>query len=74
MFRKTVFVGMTIGLLVACAGPLGGKGEGDQCTGEDQCSDDLQCQPIQGRSGDYCCPAPADASDKANCQAASDGG
>ncbi|MGD0525743.1 MAG: hypothetical protein ABSE49_11395 [Polyangiaceae bacterium] len=78
MFRKFVFVGMTLVagacIVAGCAGPVGGKGEGDSCSGADDCSDDLQCQPIEGRSGDYCCPAPADASSKPNCQAAPDGG
>jgi hypothetical protein len=51
-----------------------GKGEGDSCTGQDECSADLTCQPIGGHSGDFCCPAPADASNKPNCQAQGDGG
>jgi hypothetical protein len=72
MFRKMAFVGVTVvamaGLVMGCAGP-GGKGEGDSCGSQDDCSADLTCQPIQGRSGDFCCPAPPDASDKSNCQA-----
>ena len=74
MFRKMTFVVVALaGLTAACAGPSG-KGEGDSCSGADDCSADLTCQPILGRNGDFCCPAPADASDKANCQAEPDGG
>jgi hypothetical protein len=77
MFRKMAFVGMAMVagacLVAGCAGP-GGKGEGDSCGSQDDCSADLTCQPIIGRSGDFCCPAPADASDKPNCQAQPDGG
>jgi hypothetical protein len=74
MFRKMVFVvmaGAACGLM-ACAGP-GGKGEGDSCTTEDDCSADLTCQPISGH-GDVCCPTPPDASSKSSCQAEPDGG
>jgi hypothetical protein len=77
MFRKMAFVGMAVVavacIVAGCAGPMG-KGEGDSCSGQDDCSTDLTCQPIGGRSGDYCCPAPADASSKPNCQAQGDGG
>jgi hypothetical protein len=72
MFGKMAFVGMAlvaVGCLVGgCAGPMG-KGEGDSCGGNDECSADLTCQPITGRSSDFCCPSPADSSSKSNCQA-----
>jgi predicted small secreted protein len=77
MFRKMAFVGMAVVavacVVAGCAGP-GGKGEGDSCGSQDDCSADLTCQPIDGRTGDYCCPAPADSSDKPNCQVQPDGG
>jgi hypothetical protein len=75
MFRKMVFFGMACGLvgLVACAGPIG-KGQGDSCSSQDECGSDLTCQPIGGRSGDYCCPTPATASTNGNCKPANDGG
>jgi hypothetical protein len=72
MFRRIAF-GVTVavaglGVLAGC-----GKGEGDSCTGND-CSTDLTCQPVAGRTGDYCCPTPADNSDKSTCHADGDGG
>jgi len=79
MFRKTAFVliacGLAAVLSTACAGPTG-KGEGDSCTTNDDCSSNLICQPIPGRNSDYCCPTPADAGKAANCQpgASADGG
>ncbi|HEY3815656.1 MAG TPA: hypothetical protein VGL81_00715 [Polyangiaceae bacterium] len=77
MFRKMAFVGIAVvtvaGLVAGCAGPMG-KGEGDSCSGNDECSSDLTCQPVGGRSGDFCCPTPADASSKSNCQVEPDGG
>ncbi len=79
MFRKTAFVFIACGLVAAalssaCAGPMG-KGEGDSCTTNDDCSSNLTCQPIYGRSQDYCCPTPPSTSKEQNCQVAStDGG
>lgn len=76
MFRKIAFVVMGLVAMVstvgACAGPMG-KGEGDSCSTQDDCSSDLTCQPVPGH-GDVCCPAPADSSTKANCQASGDAG
>ena len=73
-FSKAIVVVSALAavVVVACAGP-GGKGEGDSCSDEDQCSVDLTCQPIAGH-GDVCCPAPPDASTKAGCHASPDGG
>jgi hypothetical protein len=66
MFRKLLpLFALTAAYSIACAGPLG-KGEGDECTG-DQCSSNLICQPIEGRSVDYCCPAPPTSSNAATC-------
>jgi hypothetical protein len=75
MFRKLVSFGMACGLLglLACAGPLG-KGQGDSCSSQDDCSADLTCQPVNGRSGDFCCPTPRSQSSNGNCQDAPDGG
>jgi hypothetical protein len=71
MVRKLMFVVValgTVGLLVqGCAGDPG-KSEGDSCSG-DECYGNLICQPITGRSGDYCCPAPPSTSNQSNCQA-----
>jgi hypothetical protein len=44
------------GVLAGCAGETG-KGEGDSCSGND-CGGQLQCQSVNGRGGDFCCPAP----------------
>jgi hypothetical protein len=68
MFRKMVCVvlaSVACGL-IACVGPVGGKGEGESCSSPDDCGSDLTCQPVNG--GDYCCPTPADSSKKASCQ------
>jgi hypothetical protein len=73
MLAKTALLAWAIGMgaavaLLACAGPVG-KGEGDSCSTADDCSSNLQCQPVTGRGGDYCCPAPPSTSKEANCQA-----
>jgi hypothetical protein len=69
MLRKTLLVMVaTVALgsaVAACVGAVG-KGEGDSCSGEDQCSQNLTCQPI-GDTGDFCCPTPANTSSKASC-------
>lgn len=77
MVAKTAFVAWVCGLgavaLVACAGPVGGKGEGEACNTEDECGGNLTCQPVVGRNADYCCPTQgpgAPASKEANCQPA----
>jgi hypothetical protein len=77
MFRKMVLFGMACGMagLLACAGP-GGKGEGESCSSQNDCSADLTCQPI-GSRGDFCCPTPPDAQSgqsNPNCTASGDGG
>jgi hypothetical protein len=56
-------------LLVAC-GPAASlnKNEGGSCTTADDCGGDLDCQPIQGRQGDFCCPTPPTSSSHPNCQ------
>jgi hypothetical protein len=59
-------IGAAVALL-ACAGPVG-KGEGDTCSTNDDCSSNLICQPIGGH-GDVCCPAPPSSSKESNCQA-----
>jgi hypothetical protein len=78
MLAKTAFVSVACGIatavsLLACAGPIG-KGEGDTCATADDCSSNLTCQSIAGRSGDFCCPTPADTSKEANCQPGPDAG
>ncbi len=66
---KTLFVcGLVAGVLAA-AGCWAGVSEGDSCGGsQDNCGDNLTCQPIAGH-GDVCCPTPPSASDKDNCHA-----
>jgi hypothetical protein len=53
------FVGVTV---VACSGS-----QGDECTTDSDCKSNLTCQPIEGRDKNYCCPAPPESSDYANC-------
>jgi hypothetical protein len=77
MFRKIVWFGIACGLVgvCACAGPSG-KGEGESCASQDDCSADLTCQPI-GNRGDFCCPTPPDAGSSSaspNCTNTGDGG
>ena len=65
MVGKTAFLVVALGLaagLFNCAGPTG-KGMGESCSSQDDCSTDLTCQPVYGRQGDFCCPTPADAGD-----------
>ena len=70
MFRKMTIVMVAVGLVGAlaagCAGQVG-KGEGESCSRDEDCNNQLFCQPVQGRQGDFCCPAPATASGEANC-------
>lgn len=78
MFRKmaSVVVGasLLVGLSSACAGNETGTSEGGGCTTQDQCDTELLCQPVTGRNGDFCCPAPlvlpggTFASSQTNCQ------
>ena len=72
MLRKTGLILLTCGLLGALASACEantGKSEGDSCSSLDDCSAGLYCQPVTGHQGDFCCPTPADASTKSNCQA-----
>jgi hypothetical protein len=81
MFRKmaSVVVGASLvaGLWLSsgCAGNETGTSEGGGCTTADQCDTELICQPVTGRGGDFCCPAPlvypgtgAFVSSQTNCQ------
>ena len=64
-----VLVLASVGVLVACSGS-GGILEGHPCGGsQDDCHNNLTCQPITGRSGDFCCPTPAESSSETNCHA-----
>jgi hypothetical protein len=64
-----VILAVSVGFLVACSGS-GGILEGDTCGGStDQCHNNLTCQPIQGRTGDFCCPTPPQSSTQTNCHA-----
>ncbi|MGO8992277.1 MAG: hypothetical protein ACLQVI_03040 [Polyangiaceae bacterium] len=69
MFGK-VICGLTVmgWLLIAC-GPAASlnSNEGGSCTSNNDCGGDVQCQPIQGRTGDYCCPDPPQSSSHENC-------
>lgn len=78
MFRKMASVlaaGVLVaGLVAGCAGNVGAA-EGSGCTSDDDCNNQLICQPVQGRGpGDFCCPAPLTypdgtfASSQTNCQ------
>ena len=69
MVQKMAFVVFAVGLMAACAGSPG-KGEGEACQGADDCAGQLVCQPIQGRTGDFCCPTPSSSSAQSNCHSA----
>ena len=60
MVRKMASV-VVAGLLVALVGCVGnefGTGEGNSCSNADECKSELLCQPVTGRTGDFCCPSP----------------
>ncbi len=65
MFRKTTIGMIATGLVCAfvsvlvagCAGQVG-KGEGEGCGADSDCNNQLFCQPVSGRGGPFCCPAP----------------
>jgi hypothetical protein len=75
MFRKMAFVVMAVvaSVAVGCAGETG-KGEGESCSSATDCAGQLQCQPVYGRNGQYCCPQPLQlasgqfTSSQTNCQ------
>jgi hypothetical protein len=64
---------LVAGFVAGCAGQTG-NAEGEGCTGADDCNNQLVCQPVTGRNGDFCCPMPLQypsggfASSQTNCQ------
>lgn len=62
MFRKMAIVVVGASLLAivcgGCAGNQTGTSEGGGCSSDDQCDSSLFCQPVTGRTGDFCCPTP----------------
>jgi hypothetical protein len=66
--RRLIGVAFALSLLIACSSNEGDSTEGGSCGSQSDCGGDLSCQPVHGRTGDYCCPAPASASTHANCQ------
>jgi hypothetical protein len=73
MFRKMILVALVASSLVVACGPSvnSDANEGSACSQNNDCGGDLQCQPVDGRTGEFCCPAPATASKHANCHPAS---
>ncbi len=75
---RVLMVGVTVAglaaLVAGCAGNQFGKSEGSSCSTADECSTDLICTPVAGKTDDYCCPTPlvlptgAYASGQSNCQ------
>jgi hypothetical protein len=64
MFRKMNYLGVAVGLslvgamVVGCVGETG-KHQGEGCSSDSDCGGiGTVCQPVQGRSGDFCCPSP----------------
>lgn len=53
--------------MAGCASSVGDQNEGGSCAKESDCGGNLICQPITGRSGDFCCPTPPESSSHANC-------
>jgi hypothetical protein len=50
---------------VACGGN-GSKGAGDTCSGAEDCTANLTCQPIMNRTGsNYCCATPPESTKNA---------
>ena len=70
MFGRSVCVIAAVAsMVIACSGGDGNSNEGGSCSKADDCGGNLTCQPITGRTGDYCCPTPASSSDQTNCHA-----
>jgi hypothetical protein len=69
MFGKIICGVALVGSIVVACGPADSlnKNEGGACSKVDDCGGDLSCQPIQGRTGDFCCPAPPESSSHTNC-------
>jgi hypothetical protein len=67
---KMIITVLALGF-VTMAG-CGGVSQGDECGGsQDDCGSNLVCQPIKGRSKNYCCPTPPEQSSNSNCHAGS---
>ncbi len=70
MLRKMTIMMVAAGfvgaLAAGCAGQTG-KDEGESCSRDEDCNNQLFCQPVQGRTGDFCCPAPPESSNSSNC-------
>jgi hypothetical protein len=70
MFGKMICtLGVVGSVLIAC-GPAdsANHNEGGSCTQVSDCGGSLDCQPIAGRVGDFCCPTPPQSSSKTNCK------
>ena len=76
MVRKALYLGVAVGfcLVAGCVGETG-KGQGESCSSDGDCGGiGTVCQPVGGRSGDFCCPSPLKlpdgtfASKESNCQ------
>jgi hypothetical protein len=70
-FGKVVGGALVVGSLVVACGPAASlnANEGGSCSASNNdCGGDLDCQPIQGRTGEYCCPTPPQSSSAKNCQ------
>jgi hypothetical protein len=60
---KACFLVAFAGLAItACNG-----GQGDTCSDDTDCGPNLTCQPIKGRTKNFCCPTPAESSSETNC-------
>lgn len=68
MPRRDLMMLMVLATSMAAAS-CGGGDQGDECSDTEECKKGLICQPIKGRSQDYCCPTPPESSLEDNCHA-----
>jgi len=71
MLGKMICALTVVGSLLVACGPAASlnANEGGSCSASNNdCGGDLDCQPIQGRQGEFCCPTPPQSSSHENCQ------
>ena len=71
MLGKMICALAVVGSLLVACGPAASlnANEGQSCDpNNDDCGGMVQCQPITGRKGDFCCPTPPSSSSHENCQ------
>jgi hypothetical protein len=65
--RVFFVVGLVAALVVGCSSNEGDSNEGNACGKQGDCGGNLSCQPVAGRTADFCCPTPPESSKQSNC-------